>query len=313
MVSNASEHDDPRLIVVSPAEMAGTVLRLAVPQSLIGHSDSADVIIPDGFVSRRHAVVTADPAGQVMITDLNSTGGTFVNGERLTGPRVLADGDEVRFADLVARFEPGGPVAVPGGSPTAPTLSLSVLGAAGAGTVRAITGEEQTVKAVTRDFALGVVTFGLMKGATAGVGSIRSAVGRAVAAGAEGGSEAAASRIGTIVREDGPAGSGKAVATAEVEVPGYKGRSPVLRARSGPATPDPSLQNVPHSPVPEKPVLTTSKVSNAPGEHAGSRATDAEIKVLNEVQKGACPSRSNWICAPRSKQAAMSQLHFGSL
>ena len=60
---------------------------------MIGHSDTADLILEDRFVSRRHALVTVDPAGAVTIRDLNSTGGTFVNDERLTGPRVLQPGD----------------------------------------------------------------------------------------------------------------------------------------------------------------------------------------------------------------------------
>ena len=75
---------------------------------VIGHSDTADLVLEDRFVSRRHALVTIDPSGQVTIRDLNSTGGTFINDERLDGPRVLRPGDTVRFADLVARFEPGG-------------------------------------------------------------------------------------------------------------------------------------------------------------------------------------------------------------
>ena len=57
---------------------------------MIGHSDTADLVLEDRFVSRRHALVTVDPAGAVTITDLNSTGGTFVNDERLAGSRVLA-------------------------------------------------------------------------------------------------------------------------------------------------------------------------------------------------------------------------------
>ena len=48
-------------------------------------------------------------SGQVAIRDLNSTSGTFVNGERVTGARVLEPGDEVRFADVVTRFEAGSP------------------------------------------------------------------------------------------------------------------------------------------------------------------------------------------------------------
>src|ERR1700761_9086978 len=96
----------PRLIVTSPAELAGHVLPLSAPELVIGHSDTADLALDDRYVSHRHALVTVDAAGAVTLRGLNSLGGTFVNGERLTGPRVLEPGDMVRFADLQARFEP---------------------------------------------------------------------------------------------------------------------------------------------------------------------------------------------------------------
>jgi Neuraminidase-like domain/FHA domain/Salmonella virulence plasmid 28.1kDa A protein len=96
-----------RLVVTSPADVAGLVLPLSSPELIIGHSDTADLVLEDRFVSRRHALVTVDTSGAVTIWDLNSTGGTFVNDERLAGPRVLEPGDTVRFADLQARFEPG--------------------------------------------------------------------------------------------------------------------------------------------------------------------------------------------------------------
>ena len=131
----------PRLVIVQPAERAG-VLRLSAPQLVIGHSESADLVIEDQYVSGRHALVTVDDAGEVTLWDLNSTGGTFVNGERVTGGRVLEPGDEVRLADVVARFEAGdggtageptrdAPVvtvsAPPGGDPP-PDIGIVVLG-----------------------------------------------------------------------------------------------------------------------------------------------------------------------------------------
>ncbi len=106
-----TDRDVPRLVVTSPADQQGLVLLLSRPQLVIGHSETADLVLQDRFVSRRHALVTVDPSGTVTIQDLNSTSGTFVNDERITGPRVLRAGDVVRFADLTARYEPGGPAA----------------------------------------------------------------------------------------------------------------------------------------------------------------------------------------------------------
>ena len=40
-----------------------------------------------------------------MITDLNSTNGTWVNGARIAGPTVMRPGDEVRLGDSVCRLE----------------------------------------------------------------------------------------------------------------------------------------------------------------------------------------------------------------
>ena len=83
-----SEVSLPRLVIVQPAERAG-ILLLSGPQLVIGHSESADLVIEDQYVSGRHALVTVDELGQVTIRDLNSTGGTFVNGEQVTGGWVL--------------------------------------------------------------------------------------------------------------------------------------------------------------------------------------------------------------------------------
>jgi len=120
-----SELSLPRLVIVQPAERAG-VLPLSGPELVIGRSESADLVIDDPHVSGRHALVTVGNLGEVTLWDLNSTGGTFVNGERVTGGRVLEAGDEVRFADVVARFEAG--AAATAGEPTrdAPVVTVPV-------------------------------------------------------------------------------------------------------------------------------------------------------------------------------------------
>ncbi len=61
----------------------------------LGRSTTADFIVDAGLVSRFHCRLTATPAGQIEIEDLDSTNGTFVNDRRIQ--RGVVDiGDRVR-------------------------------------------------------------------------------------------------------------------------------------------------------------------------------------------------------------------------
>src|SRR5204862_233826 len=54
---------------------------------------------------RYHATLTYQDNGQPMLADLGSTNGTFVNGELLTAPRLLAPQDLVFIGGFVLRVE----------------------------------------------------------------------------------------------------------------------------------------------------------------------------------------------------------------
>jgi FHA domain len=61
---------------------------------------SADLVIPDPGISRRHARVLPQNGG-VIVEDLGSSNGTYVNGERISGPVEIGTGDEVQLGDTV--------------------------------------------------------------------------------------------------------------------------------------------------------------------------------------------------------------------
>ena len=63
----------------------------------IGKNAENDYVINAPTVSRKHAVITVDDNGTVTIKDLNSTNGTYVNGERVT-QKTLREGDVVMVA-----------------------------------------------------------------------------------------------------------------------------------------------------------------------------------------------------------------------
>ncbi|HPL81714.1 MAG TPA: FHA domain-containing protein [Anaerolineaceae bacterium] len=64
---------------------------------VIGRDASCDVVIPDRQVSRRHARITKSGA-IVMLEDLGSKNGTYLNGQPLTEPRQLVEADEITVA-----------------------------------------------------------------------------------------------------------------------------------------------------------------------------------------------------------------------
>jgi pSer/pThr/pTyr-binding forkhead associated (FHA) protein len=88
-------------IIVRTGPNPGTVTELTKEVSLIGRDVTNDIVIGDAEVSRQHARITRTPGGYVL-EDLGSTNGTFVNGERLTTPRVLNPGDLIALGETVS-------------------------------------------------------------------------------------------------------------------------------------------------------------------------------------------------------------------
>jgi pSer/pThr/pTyr-binding forkhead associated (FHA) protein len=74
-------------------------------QITIGRDPTNSITINDAEISRRHARLTYQ-GGKYVLEDLGSTNGTFVNGQRLAGPRVLKSGEVVSFGEqIVLVFE----------------------------------------------------------------------------------------------------------------------------------------------------------------------------------------------------------------
>ena len=62
----------------------------------LGRSAECSLQLPAAGASRRHARI-AWQAGRVVLTDLGSTNGTFLNGERIAGEAALSSGDRIRI------------------------------------------------------------------------------------------------------------------------------------------------------------------------------------------------------------------------
>jgi len=70
----------------------------------IGRVQGNDLVLPKGNVSKRHARILYRE-GRFIVTDLNSTNGTYVNRRRITQATIIRDGDKVHVGDFVIRIE----------------------------------------------------------------------------------------------------------------------------------------------------------------------------------------------------------------
>ena len=70
----------------------------------IGREADNELAVEARGLSRHHAVLSLSPGGELLLTDLNSTNGTYVNRTRLTGPLVLSEGDVIHFGAAEFRY-----------------------------------------------------------------------------------------------------------------------------------------------------------------------------------------------------------------
>jgi two-component system cell cycle response regulator len=97
----------PMYLIVVAGGIPGEMIRLSQSGTRIGRSGENSWQLLDASISRRHASIGADGKGDVWITDLASTNGTFLNGKRLAGHVAyrLKDGDRLQFgASVVVKF-----------------------------------------------------------------------------------------------------------------------------------------------------------------------------------------------------------------
>jgi DNA-binding SARP family transcriptional activator len=82
--------------------------QLSTSRALLGRATDCDIVIGDVRSSRRHAMIRT-AAGRHEVVDLDSTNGTWVNGDPLVPGRAreLSDGDELRVGETVLRYELG--------------------------------------------------------------------------------------------------------------------------------------------------------------------------------------------------------------
>jgi hypothetical protein len=105
-MSRAGSPSVPFLEVTTP-HMLGVRIPLVAGSTTIGRGPGSAVILNDATVSRQHATIELHGGG-IMLRDLNSSNGTYVNGARIFGPVAVGPGDVVAFGSVRAHLVTGG-------------------------------------------------------------------------------------------------------------------------------------------------------------------------------------------------------------
>lgn len=114
---------EPKLrLLMEEGPDAGAVFDLGEGAITLGRGVDNDIVLDHAEISRHHAEVGISPLGTVVLQDLNSTNGTFIEGEPVSGSVRLHPDQSFSLAD-VARFRLIAP-------PTAPSSRQPLLDAA---------------------------------------------------------------------------------------------------------------------------------------------------------------------------------------
>ena len=97
---------DARLVVErAPGHVPGMEYEIG-EGAVLGRGDQAEIRLEDPFASSRHARLVRQ-GGIIVLEDLGSTNGTYLNEELLGGPQPLHPGDRVRIGDSEFTYEEG--------------------------------------------------------------------------------------------------------------------------------------------------------------------------------------------------------------
>ncbi len=97
-------------LILSGGVGAGQVFALSKAILTIGRSSECDVVIPDASISRQHVQIVRQEMGWY-VQDLGSRNGTAINGQRLSAPQRLEDGDTLTVGDIPLRYLASSPSA----------------------------------------------------------------------------------------------------------------------------------------------------------------------------------------------------------
>lgn len=98
-------------LVILNQGMTGRTFELNIERTTVGRVEDNTFQIADSSVSSHHAEIFLRGTN-IVVKDLNSTNGTFINGEKIT-ETVLQPGQTLRFGQVELKIDDGKPVTAP--------------------------------------------------------------------------------------------------------------------------------------------------------------------------------------------------------
>jgi hypothetical protein len=96
-------HERPALVMIG-GPRPGQHFVLELDQALVGRAPNADIRLDSDQVSRRHLEISVRGA-VLIVKDLESANGTYINGRRLIGSAAIEPGDVLDLGDVKMRYE----------------------------------------------------------------------------------------------------------------------------------------------------------------------------------------------------------------
>jgi len=93
-LTDKSDNRQASLMVISGSS-AGKMFRVEEGTMNIGRAKDCEIVLNDDGISRRHCRIEANSLGDIFISDLNSTNGTYFDGTPISR-HLLQDGDKIQ-------------------------------------------------------------------------------------------------------------------------------------------------------------------------------------------------------------------------
>ena len=95
------------VLIVQTGKHKGKRIRIADPEVLIGRDEGAKIRVASTDISRQHCILIPQENG-VLVRDLGSRNGTFINGQPIQGEWLMEPGDTLTVGPMALQLA-GGP------------------------------------------------------------------------------------------------------------------------------------------------------------------------------------------------------------